>query len=140
MLSNHTKSPRDGEWTSGKKEQMLWKRFEPRCPSRTCTGGHRYKLRRISRKPNWLGQQVWAKKKEEEILCRCCHCGLVWLQEMSKGMGFDARPVGYYDDFEHPWEFVPFKGKYRIREENTSRYWCDIGRKVIRPPRWGRVD
>jgi hypothetical protein len=59
---------------------------------------------------------------------------------MSKGMGFDARPVGYYDDFEHPWEFVPLKGKYRIREENTSRYWGDIGRKVIRPPGWGRVE
>ena len=140
MLSSHPKSPWDGEWTPVKKEQMFWKRFEPHCPSRTCTEGHRYKLRRISRKPNWLGQRVWAKKKEEEILCRCSHCGLVWFQGMSKGMGFDARPVGYYDDFEHPWEFVPLKGKYRIREENTSRYWCDIGRKVIRPPRWGGVE
>jgi hypothetical protein len=119
---------------------MLWKRYEPHCPSRTCTGGHKNKLHRIGGKPNWLTQEIWAKKKREEILCRCAYCGLVWFQKGSKMLGFDARAVGYYDDSEHPWEFVSLKGRYRIRKQNTSRYWYNVGRKAIRAPRWGRVD
>jgi len=122
------------------KEQMLWKQYEPHCPSRTCTGGNKNKLHRINGKPNWLAREVWTKKKGEEILCRCAHCGLVWFQERSKRLGFDARPVGYYDDFEHPWEFVSLKGRYRIREQNTTRYWYNVGRWVIRAPKWGGVD
>jgi hypothetical protein len=90
--------------------------------------------------PNWLGQQLWAKKKEEEILCGCSDCGLVWFQKRSDKLGFDHRAVGYYDDCEHPWEFVPSKGRFRIPERNTSSYWSNVGRKSIRPPRWGGVD
>ncbi len=123
-----------------KKNKWLWKRYEPHCPSRTCTGGHRNRLHRISGKPNWLGRQLWDKKKGEEILCRCSYCGLVWFQKRSERLGFDARPVGYYDDFEHPWEFVPSKRRFMIRERNTSSYWCNVGRKGIRRPRWGGVD
>ena len=119
---------------------VRWKRYEPHCPSRACTEGHGYKLRRIDRKPNWLGQRIWGKKKEGEILCRCSHCGLVWFQERSQRIGFEARSVGTYDDLEHPWECVPLKGRHRIREENTSRYWYNIGRNLIRPPMWGGVD
>jgi hypothetical protein len=94
----------------------------------------------MSGNPNWLGQKLWAKKKEEEILCRCSYCGLVWFQERSERLGFDARPLGYYDDFEHPWEFVPLKRGFRIREHNTSSYWYNVGMKGIRPPKWGGVD
>jgi len=83
---------------------------------------------------------VWAEKKEGENLCRCAHCGFVWFQESSKRLGMDARPVGYYDDFEHPWEFVSLKHRYRIREQNTSHYWDNMRRKAIRPPRVGGVD
>jgi hypothetical protein len=123
-----------------KKGHMLPKRYEPRCPSRTCTGGQKNKLYRIRGSPNWLTQEVWTKKKGGESLCRCAYCGLVWFQENSKRIGFDARPVGYYDDLEHPWEFVSLKHRYRIREQNTSRYWSTLARKAIRAPRCGGVD
>jgi hypothetical protein len=122
------------------KGQMLSKRYEPHCPSRTCTGRDKNKLYRIRGSPSWLTREVWAKKKAEEDLCRCAHCGLVWFQNSSKRLGLDARPVGYYDDFEHPWEFVSLKHRYKIREQNTSRYWVSLGRKAIRSPRWGGVD
>ena len=122
------------------KGQMLSKRYEAHCPSRTCTGGHKNKLHRISGNPNWLSREVWAEKKEGENLCRCAHCGFVWFQESSKRLGLDARPVGYYDDFEHPWEFVSLKHRYRIREQNTSHYWYNMRKKAIRPPRLGGVD
>jgi hypothetical protein len=52
----------------------------------------------------------------------------------------DARPVGTYDDFEHPWEFVSSKHRFKIRKQNTSRYWANEGRKAIRAPIWGGVD
>jgi hypothetical protein len=48
--------------------------------------------------------------------------------------------VGYYDDFEHPWQFVPLRRRFRIREDNTSSYWDKVGRNGIRPPKWGGVD
>jgi len=119
---------------------MLSKRYEPHCPSRTCTGGHKNKLHRISGNPNWLSREMWAEKKEGESLCRCAHCGFVWFQESTKRLGLDARPVGYYDDFEHPWEFVSLKHRYRIREQNTSHYWYNMERKAIRAPSRGGVD
>jgi len=119
---------------------MLPKGYEPHCPSRTCTGGHKNKLHRIRGDPIWLTREVWAKKKGEESLYRCVHCGLVWFQASSKRLGLDARPVGYYDDFEHPWEFVPLKHSCRVREQNTSRYWHSVGRKAIRAPALGGVD
>jgi hypothetical protein len=122
------------------KGQMLSKRYEPHCPSRTCTGGHKNKLYWIRGNPNWLTREVRAKGRGGEDLCRCAHCGLVWFQESSKKLGLDARPVGYYDDFEHPWEFVSLKHRFRIREQNTSRYWYNKGRKAIRAPIWGGVD
>ncbi len=126
--------------TFAEKVPMPSKRYESHCPSRTCTGGYKHKLYRIRGNPNWLNREVWAKKKGGESLCRCAHCGLVWFQESSKRLGLDARPVGYYDDIEHPWEFVSLKHRYTIREQNTSRYWRSVGSKVIRPPKWGGVD
>jgi hypothetical protein len=119
---------------------MVQRQYEPRCPSRTCTGGQKSKLYRIRGNPNWLTGETWAKKKGEESLCRCAHCGLVWFQQSTKRLGLDARPVGYYDDFEHPWEFVSLKRPCRIREQNTSRYWYNMGRKAIHAPRCGGVD
>jgi len=65
---------------------------------------------------------------------------LVWFQKAPERLGFDARPVGYYDDFEHPWEFIPLRKKFKIREQNTRSYWYSAQRKRIRPPRWGGVD
>ncbi len=123
-----------------KRAQMLPQRYEPHCPSRTCTGGHGNKLYRIRGNRNWLSREVWAKKKGGENLCRCAHCGLVWFQESFKKLGLDARPVGYYDDVEHPWEFVSLKHRVRIREQNTSRYWHNMGKKALRSPTWAGVD
>jgi hypothetical protein len=106
------------------------KRYEAHCPSPTCTGRDRNKLYPIRGKPNWLPLGVWVQKKDDEILYRCAYCGL------------DAKPVGYYDDFQHPWEFVSLKGEYRIREQNTSRYWFNVGSKsgAIHPPKRGGMD
>jgi hypothetical protein len=125
-----------------KEQVVLMRGYEPHCPSRTCTGGHRNKLFHIKGKPNWLPQEVWREKKEEEIIYRCGSCGLVWLQEKFKRQGVDARPVGYYDGFDDPWEFVPLKGRYTIREQNTSGYWYKVGskREAMQPPRRGGVD
>jgi hypothetical protein len=119
---------------------MLLKRYEPHCPSRTCTGGYRNKLYPIKGNPNWLTREVWDKKKEGETLCRCAHCGLVWFQQRSKRLGLDARPVGYYDDLEHPWEFVSLRHRQGIRKQNTTRYWLDMSKKAIRSPRRGGID
>ena len=121
---------------------LFMKRYEPHCPSPTCTGGHKNKLYHIRGQPNWLPLEVRAPKKGEGILYRCACCGLVWFQKRSKRPGFDAKPVGYYDDFQHPWEFVSLKGRYRIREQNTSCYWCSAGSKrgAIQPPKRGGVD
>jgi hypothetical protein len=118
------------------------KRYEPHCPSPTCTGGNKNKLYHIKGNPNWLPPEVRGPKKEGEILYRCTYCGLIWFQERSKRPGLDAKPVGYYDDLQHPWEFVSLKGKYRIREQNTSRYWHNVGskREAIHPPKRGGVD
>jgi len=118
------------------------KGYEPHCPSRTCTGGHKNKLFHIKGRPIWLPAEIWIKKREEEIVCRCSYCGLVWFQEKSKRQGVDARPVGHYDGVDDPWEFVPLKGDYTIREQNTTHYWYEVGSKkeVIRPPRRGGVD
>ncbi len=123
-----------------KKARTQAKRYEPHCPSRTCMGGRKNKLHRISGNPYWLSREVWAGKKEGESLCRCAHCGFVWFQENSKRIGLDARPVGYYDDVDHPWEFVSLTHRHGIREENTSRYWNALERKAIPPPRHGGVD
>ena len=126
-----------------KREQMLRvKWYEPRCPSPTCTGRDRIKLYPIRGKPSWLPLEVWASKKLDEILYKCACCGLVWFQERSKKPGLDARPIGYYDDFQHPWEFVSLQNTYRIREENTSRYWYNFGcqREAIHSPKKGGVD
>jgi len=116
--------------------------YEPHCPSPTCIGKDRNKLYHIWGKPNWLPLEDWAQKKEDEILYRCAYCGLVWFQKRSKRPGFDARPIGYYDDLQHPWEFVSLKDKYKIREQNTSRYWCyaESQRKAVHPPKRGGVD
>jgi uncharacterized Fe-S cluster protein YjdI len=118
------------------------KRYEPHCPSPTCTGGEKSKLYHIRKKPNWLPPEARATKKEGEIVYRCTYCGLVWFQEMSKKPGFDAKPIGYYDDLQHPWEFVSIIGKYKIREQNTSRYWYNVGskREPIHSPKRGGVD
>lgn len=126
-----------------KREQMLCPmRYEPRCPSPTCTGRDRNKLSYVRGKPNWLPLEDWMKKRDDEILYRCIHCGLVWFQERSKRPGLDARPIGYYDDFQHPWEFVSLKDRYKIREQNTSRYWYGVRSqtKAVRPPKLGGVD
>lgn len=122
------------------KGQMGPKGYKPRCPSRICKGGHQSKLYRIKGNPTWLNREGWAKKKEGEILCRCAYCGFVWFQESSKKLGLDAKPIGYYDDSEHPWEFISLRRPYRIREQNRSRYWYDMERKVLRAPTWGGVD
>ena len=125
------------------RDQMLWmKGYEPHCPSRTCTGGHKNKLFHIKGKPIWLPPEVWIKKREKEIVCRCRSCGLVWFQEKLKRQGIDARPVGYYDGFDDPWEFVPLKGPTAIREQNTTRYWYNVGskREALHPPRRGGVN
>ena len=121
---------------------FLMKGYEPHCPSRTCTGGHKNKLFHIKGRPIWLPPEVWIKKKEEEIVCRCSYCGLVWFQEKLKRQGVDARPVGYYDGFDYPWEFVPLKGQFTIREQNTSRHWYKVRskREAMHPPRSGGVD
>ena len=140
MLRRHTEVAKIKDGLQRKNNKWLWKRYEPYCPSRTCAGGYRNKLHRISGKPNWLAQQLWDKKKEEEILCRCSYCGLVWFQKDSEKLGFGARPVGYYDDFEHPWEFAPLRGRFKIREQNKRSYWHKVQKKSIRPPRWGGVD
>lgn len=116
--------------------------YEPHCPSPTCGGRDRVKLYPIRGKPYWLPLEVWVSKKNSEILYRCACCGLVWSQERSKRPGLDARPIAYYDDFQHPWEFVSLKNRYRIREENTSRYWYSFGcqRDAIHSPKKGGVD
>lgn len=133
----------DGSFPLVEREQIpLMRGYEPHCPSRTCTGGRRNKLLHVKGKPGWLPPEVWIKKKEEEIVYRCRSCGLVWFQEKLKRQGVDARPVGYYDGFDFPWEFVPLKGRCTIREQNTSRYWYKVGskRKALHPPRRGGVD
>jgi len=121
---------------------LCMKRYEPHCPSPTCTGGSKSKLCHIRKKPNWLPPEVRTPKKEGETVYRCTYCGLVWFQERSKRPGLDAKPVGYYDDLQHPWEFVSIKGKYKIREQNTGRYWYKVGsrRRAIHPPQKGGVD
>jgi len=138
--TNTGKDLRDESLSFAEEGQMPSKRYEPHCPSRTCTGGHKNRLYRIRGNPSWLNREVWAKKKGRESLCRCAYCGLVWFQESSKRLGLDARPVGYYDDFEHPWEFVSLIRRFKIRKQNTSRYWTNEGRKAIRAPKWGGVD
>ena len=140
MLRRHTDVHKIKDGLQHKNNKWLWKQYEPHCPSRTCAGGHRNRLHRISGKPNWLAQQLWDKKKKQEILCRCSYCGLLWFQNNSEKLGFDARPVGYYDDFEHPWEFAPLRGRFKIREQNKRSYWHKVQKKGIRPPRWGGVD
>ena len=140
LRTNTGKDPGDKQGFLKKKGHMLSKRYEPHCPSRTCTAGHKSKLYRIRGSPSWLSREAWAKKKTGESLYRCAHCGLVWFQENSKRLGLDARPVGYYDDVEHPWEFVSLEHGYRIREQNTSRYWHTVGTKAIRAPKCGGVD
>jgi hypothetical protein len=140
MLPRYTKIHKIKDVLRHKNNKWLWKRYEPHCPSPTCTGGHRNKLHRISGKPNWLGQQVRDKIKEKEISCKCSCCGLVWFQKDSEKLGFDARPVGYYDDFAHPLGFVPLRKRFQTREQNTTSYWYNVRRKGIRPPRWGGVD
>jgi len=125
-----------------KKQRLRTNWYEPHCPSTTCTGRNRVKLYPIRGKPNWLPLEVWASKRVDEILCRCACCGFVWFQERSKKLGLDARPIGYYDDLQHPWEFVSLRNTYIIREENTSRYWYNFGcqRNAIHSPKRGGVD
>ena len=139
-MDRYAEELRDEKSLLPEKGRMASKRYEPHCPSRTCTGRDKNQLYRIRGSPAWLTREVWAKRKGEENLCRCAHCGLVWFQNSSKRLGLDARPVGYYDDFEHPWEFVFLKHRYRIREQNTSDYWYNMRKKAIRPPRLGGVD
>jgi hypothetical protein len=141
LPNSYTHLPRDLAFEN--REQMLrMKSYEPHCPSPTCTERDRIKLYPIRGKPNWLPPEVWASKKDDEILYRCACCGLVWFQERSKRPGLDARPIGYYDDPEHPWEFVSARNTDRIREENTSRYWYNVGcqRDAIHSPKRGGVD
>ena len=126
-----------------KREQMLRiESYKPNCPSPKCTGKIKTKLHHVKAKPNWLPPEVWAEKNDDQILYRCTYCGLVWFQERAKRPGFDARPIGYYDDFQHPWEFVSLKSEYKIREQNTSRYWYKVESKggAIHPPMMGGVD
>ncbi len=126
----------------GREQISLMRGYEPHCPSRTCTGGTKNKLFRIKGKPIWLPPEVWIKKKEEETVYRCNDCGLVWFQEKLKRQGVDARPVGYYDSLDYPWEFVPLKKRCTIRKENMTRYWYKAGsnKKVMHPPRRGGID
>jgi hypothetical protein len=121
---------------------VIWLLYEPRCPSPACAGGDKNKLHHIKGNPSWLPPEVWALRKEDEVLYRCAYCGLVWFQETSKRPGIDAHPVGYYDDLDHPWEYVFLKSNYRIREQNTTRYWYSMGskRRVPPPPKYGGVD
>jgi len=99
------------------------KQYEPHCPSPNCTSGHEHRLHPISGKPDWLPLEVWSQIEEGEILYRCNYCGLVWFQSSARRPGFNARPIGYYDDFQNPRKFVPIEGRYTIREQNTSNYW-----------------
>jgi hypothetical protein len=121
---------------------LIWLLYEPHCPSPACTGGDKGKLLYIRENPTWLPAKVWTLRREGEILYRCACCGLVWFQQASKRPGIDAHPVGYYDDPEHPRRYVFLEGYYRIREQNTTSYWVNLGSKkrVPRPPRYGGVD
>ncbi len=121
---------------------VIWLLYEPHCPSPSCAGGDKNKLHYIKGNPSWLPPEVCALRKEDEILYRCAYCGLVWFQEASKRPGIDAYPVGYYDDLDHPREYVLVKGDYRIREQNTTPYWYNMGskRRVPRTPKYGGVD
>ena len=120
---------------------VIWLLYEPHCPSHACMGGDKNKLHRIKGNPNWLPAEVRALRREDDVLYRCAYCGLVWFQEPSKRPGIDAYPVGYYDDPEHPWEYVSLKDNFRIREQNTSRYWYSVGSKrEPHPPKCGGVE
>ena len=46
---------------------LLMRGYEPHCPSRTCTGGHKNKLFHIKGKPNWLPLEVWIKKRRRKL-------------------------------------------------------------------------
>jgi hypothetical protein len=99
------------------------KRYEPHCPAPDCTGGYVNRLKELIAKPDWLPTEILEAKKETEEIYRCNYCGLVWFQESTKQKGFDARPVGFYDDFISPGKFRPISEHYRIRKENTSYYY-----------------
>ena len=122
--------------------QVIWLLYEPRCPSPTCAGGGKNKLHHIRENPSWLPPEVCALRKQDAILYRCDSCGLVWFQEAWKRPGIDAYPVGYYDDLDHPRRYVFLEGNYRIREQNTSPYWYNMGSKgrSPRPPKCGGVE
>jgi hypothetical protein len=121
---------------------VIWLLYEPRCPSPACTGGSKKKLQHIKENPNWLPPEVCAPRKEDETIYRCAYCGLVWFQKVWKRPGIDAHPVGYYDNIDHPREYVFLEDNYRIREQNTTPYWCNMGSKGRSPrrPKYGGVD
>jgi hypothetical protein len=99
-------------------------------------------LHHIKENPSWLPPEVCALREQDAILYRCDYCGLVWFQEAWKRPGIDAYPVGYYDDLDHPRKYVFLEGNYRIREQNTSPYWYNMGSKgrSPRPPKCGGVE
>jgi hypothetical protein len=103
-----------------------------------CTGGHKNKLFHIKGKPNWLPPEVWIKKKRRKLYTDVVTLGWYGSKKNQRNrVLMQGHLVIYYDGFDHPWEFVPLKGQYTIREQNTSRYWYKGGskREAIHPPR-----
>ena len=104
------------------------KRYESHCPSPSCSGGHQNRLYQIRERPDWLPEEY--VMKEGETLYRCNYCGLVWTQDSSNRPGFDAKPIGSYEN-----SFTRLIPGYRIREENTSYYWNVVREKRFRGKR-----
>ena len=99
------------------------KGYEPHCPAVDCSGGHADRLHLTTSEAVHMPPDVAARRKNSESIYVCSYCGLVWFQKATARPGFEARPAGWWDSIQWPWEFHPAGETYRIREQNTRDYW-----------------
>ena len=108
------------------------KRYEPCCPSETCTANGSYLYQVKEPGSVQLSEKVLERREPGYLIYRCRYCGFVWFQSSVCRPGFDPVPAGYYDSLGKLNVFLPVPVTYPIKEQNTQRYWDEYNNRLDR--------
>jgi hypothetical protein len=81
------------------------KSYRPHCPAKDCKGGRAEKLYETTAEATHLPPEISAHIQGTQAVYRCLSCGFVWLQDRASRPGFQAVPLGWWNNFRWPHSF-----------------------------------